>query len=898
MAVELATAYVSIVPSASGIRASMLKEFGPDIDRAASDSGDRAGRGFAGGFGTHLKAIAGTAAAVFAGQAAIGFLKDSVSAASDLGETVTKATQIFGQEAVPALEKYASTAATTMGQSRQQALDAAATFGVFGKSAGLAGGDLVDFSTEMVGLSSDLASFGNTTVDEAIESIGAALRGEAEPIRKYGILLDDATLRQRALSLGIISTTKDALTPAQKVLAAQAEILAQTSDAQGDFARTSGGLANQQRILAAQVSNLKARFGEALLPAMTALAKMANTVLLPALERFIPLMGAGITEAIGKAGTAFGYLLNAWGAFVLGWTEGDRDIMSGRWWGFLEALGGRLGFVWQELTGGFRAFVEAFRIGDGDITSAGFPGFMEEMGYRVRQAWDVVVTTIAGFRGEVLDTDSAIAGTALEGWAQRMGGHMGKLRDFARENEAAFAAAGIGAGSFLLSIQGIQAATAAANAIGGLGEIVGALAGPFVSLVAAVGPIGILVAVVAALAAAGVYAYRNWEPFRDVVDTVARTIKDVALVVFERTRDVLRGLGSAASTGAAAVRTALTPLVNWVENNVGPVFVAAGEYFTALFQRISDVVRGWWQLMEMVWSVVGPIVMAALEVVRSVIETFVNVARPLLEGWLTFVWQYVSFVWDVVKNVIETVLGVITGLIQVATGVLTGDWRKAWEGIKTIVTSVLGNLYDILRGVPQRILDALGNLGSTLWEAGRALLQGLINGLESLWHLANTTMAGIPGRILTAIGDLGRLLWDVGRDLIRGLIDGVRSMAGAAKDAVVDVVTAPVGWAKSALGIGSPSKVMMDMGVDLMLGYEQGIQARMGKVEALGADIASATTGPIASVRPRVASAGSLAGASAGRGGSINNVTIIPQNKVDPRGVVREWEWYSRTAGV
>ena len=75
------------------------------------------------------------------------------------------------------------------------------------------------------------------------------MRGEAEPLRQYGVLLDDASLRQAALELGIISTTKNALTPQQKVLAAQALIYQQTGTAQGDFARTSDGLANKTRIL-------------------------------------------------------------------------------------------------------------------------------------------------------------------------------------------------------------------------------------------------------------------------------------------------------------------------------------------------------------------------------------------------------------------------------------------------------------------------------------------------------------------------------------------------------------------------------------------------------------------------------------------------------------------------
>lgn len=190
--------------------------------------------------------------------------------ASDLAETQSKVAQIFGEDSVAALDKFAAGAATSLGQSKQTALDAAATFGVFGKSAGLAGDDLVGFSSDMTKLATDMASFNNTSPEEAITAIGAALRGESEPIRSYGVLLDDATLRQRALALGIVETTKTALTPQQKVLAAQAEIMAQTSDQQGDFARTSDGLANKQRILKAQLENMATELGTRAVPYMLA----------------------------------------------------------------------------------------------------------------------------------------------------------------------------------------------------------------------------------------------------------------------------------------------------------------------------------------------------------------------------------------------------------------------------------------------------------------------------------------------------------------------------------------------------------------------------------------------------------------------------------------------------
>ena len=221
-------------------------------------------------------AAAGIAATAFAVKLGI----DATRAASDFSETLAKTNVLFGEGSV-AVQKFADTAAEQFGQSKQQALDASATFATFGRAAGLAGEELVTFSTDFVGLASDLASFNNTTPEQAINAIGSALRGEAEPLRQFGVLLDDATLRNAALELGLISTTKNALTPQQKVLAAQKVIYEQTSAAQGDFARTSDGLANQQRILTAELENTKIEIGEQLLPVAVDLFRFFNESLVP-----------------------------------------------------------------------------------------------------------------------------------------------------------------------------------------------------------------------------------------------------------------------------------------------------------------------------------------------------------------------------------------------------------------------------------------------------------------------------------------------------------------------------------------------------------------------------------------------------------------------------------------
>jgi hypothetical protein len=218
-------------------------------------------------FGTSAKSVAGAVGGLSLAFGTVQqVLGPAITAASNMQESMSKVNVIFGKGAKD-VENFAAAAARSMGQSKQAVLDAAGAFGTFGKAAGLVGQDLAVFSNDFTELASDLASFNNTSPEEAVQAIGAALRGEAEPLRRFGVLLNDATLKQEALTLGIYDG-KGALTAQQKILAAQSAIYKQTGDAQGDFLRTSDGLANSQRTLRAEFANLQVQLGQKLLPAM------------------------------------------------------------------------------------------------------------------------------------------------------------------------------------------------------------------------------------------------------------------------------------------------------------------------------------------------------------------------------------------------------------------------------------------------------------------------------------------------------------------------------------------------------------------------------------------------------------------------------------------------------
>ena len=266
-------------------------------------------------FGGLSKSTLIAGAAIAGAATAVGiFAYKSIQKASDFNEAISKNAVVFGAISKE-VEHFAETSSRALGISETAALEAAGTFAIFGKSAGLAGKDLSDFSTQFVTLAADVASFSNTKVEDAITAIGSALRGEAEPLRKYGVLLNDAVLKNAAIELGIYSGNK-ALTAQQKVLAAQKVIFEQTSDAQGDFGRTSSGLAAQQKILSATLENIQTNLGQAFLPIFLKAVKFFNDEVTPAFERVSEVIGEkglvkGMQQALFEMGTFGPGMVNA-----------------------------------------------------------------------------------------------------------------------------------------------------------------------------------------------------------------------------------------------------------------------------------------------------------------------------------------------------------------------------------------------------------------------------------------------------------------------------------------------------------------------------------------------------------------------------------------------------------
>lgn len=210
--------------------------------------------------------------------------KNSITLARDFNEIQSKANTIFG-ESSRAINDWAGNAAVGFGQSKAQALDAAATFGNMFSQLGMGAGVTADMSQKMVELASDFASFHNADITQVLEAQQAAFRGEYDAVQRFVPTINAAAVEMKALEQTGKETTKE-LTAQEKAVAAYQLMLDNAGAAMGDFERTSGSLSNQQRILSAQWQNLQADIGQALIPALTAIVTTINTQVIPAVAKF------------------------------------------------------------------------------------------------------------------------------------------------------------------------------------------------------------------------------------------------------------------------------------------------------------------------------------------------------------------------------------------------------------------------------------------------------------------------------------------------------------------------------------------------------------------------------------------------------------------------------------
>lgn len=175
----------------------------------------------------------------------------AIKSASDMQETMGKFNIVFGESA-KAVQAWSETTAAAMGTSEKEMASMLSSMQDLLVPMGVMPDTATDMSKELSKLAVDLGSFNNMDSDQVFTDMMAAMTGSGEVMKKYGVILSEAAVKQELLNSGQDPKTA---TEAAKAQARLAIIMRGTSAAQGDAIRTAGSLANQMKRLWAVITN-------------------------------------------------------------------------------------------------------------------------------------------------------------------------------------------------------------------------------------------------------------------------------------------------------------------------------------------------------------------------------------------------------------------------------------------------------------------------------------------------------------------------------------------------------------------------------------------------------------------------------------------------------------------
>lgn len=769
-------------------------------------------------FGGTLRKIGGMVAMAFGTAALINFGKESIKLASDIEEVQNVIDVTFGNGAAQ-IEEFAKSAAEAFGLSELSAKQYAGTMGAMLKSSGLATAEAQEMSVAMAGLAGDMASFYNLDTDEAFQKIRAGISGETEPLKQLGVNMSVANLEAYALAQGI-TKSYNAMSQAEQVLLRYNYLLSVTTDAQGDFSRTSGSFANQIRILSLNFDQLKIAVGNAIIPIAQAVLPGINAII-SALTKLATVFSqvtallfgksaqvkatSGIATSAGAAADATDKLAESTAGAGSAAKQAAKDL-KGVLAGFdeLNILADNAASSVSGAGGGLDAGLPDLGLPDIDTSGELFSDVtispkllaeIEALKDALRRIW------------EVFKESWSLNGPAVIEAAKRL---LTSVYELLKSIGSAFTAAWTGGAgleflnavyTFLATILNIIAdiADAWAEAFTNVGqdffesilfkftallELINSISEAFrevwnngtgveicetiLSILTNINnTIGTIFKKIQEAWEANENGVAIWQAILDIVQDVLGFINELALSTLEWAGELnleplmssFRGLLEAIeplvdviSGGLAwAYENVLLPFASWVLGEAAPTSVdtlsAAIDALTAILSPLIEgfklVYSALQPLIEWIQDVAIVIIEGLGDIFRSVAKTFQEHGPQIQEiishisGAVSAMWENVEPIFNLLKALvgvvftfwekhisdkIGAVLDTLDGLIKFVDGVFSGDWAKAWDGIKEAFSApvklILGWLGDLITAAKDAA-KAVGDFFSS-YNSGKA----------------------------------------------------------------------------------------------------------------------------------------------------------------------------------
>ena len=580
----------------------------------------------------------------------------------------------------------------------------------------------------MVKLASDMASFNNADPTEVLESLRSGLAGETEPLRKFGVFLNDARLKAEAMALGLYNG-KGALDAQAKAAATYSIILKDTKDAQGDFADTSDSLANQQRIVKASLEDAAASIGKFLLPAVTK-AISAFREMIPAIRDAI----SGIAKVVGPALEQVAGLFGEVGGVIKD-TLGKVDF--GPFINAIKRLGGDVAAALGPLLAGWKQYFESLM----DVVAGIMPSIQR------------IITAVVDAVGPVIRDLGKIFGDAFAAIGKALQEHQPEIeRIFDR------------------------LAALVENVVIPAFKLLAAVALPIIKLIfVEILPVAIGAAITALDLVTGAI-----ETVVEIFKTLSNTsVGEVFDALVDAIQGALRWISDFGRDLSANVVGALKAIPSAVAGAATAVLDAAKGVGSAIWDGIKAGIGA-------LGALVVAYVRAELNIIGSLVGFVVGLARNLGEA----VWDGIKTgAANLAANTTALVRAAFDGIRSLGSfvvGLARNLGESIWDGIKAALGALGGLVVAALKAELAGIQAVAGFVLGLARKVGDAIIDGIVAGVKAAAGVLGAIKEKLFGALesakdalVGAVKGLGRWIWE---QVLEGLKNAPGSITGAIED--------------------------------------------------------------------------------------------------------------------
>lgn len=706
-------------------------------------------------------------AATFAIGKIVQFGKKAIELGSDLQE-VQNVVDVTFTTMSDKVDEFAKKAAESAGLSETMAKRYVGTFGAMAKSFGFAESEAFNMSTALTQLSGDVASFYNITQDEAYTKLKSVFTGETESLKDLGVVMTQTALDSFAMAEGLGKTTKQ-MTEQEKVALRYRFVLNQLSGASGDFARTSDSWANQVRMLKLNIESIMASVGQALINFFTPIIKLINVllskiaVLANSFKAFSEMImgkksssgGGGIGQtAADLADLEAGYGGAADKAEDLASATKKADKANQKYLSGLDEIrtftsknesGAGVGNISGIAGGGSPVDFGAIEKGNGALEETN--SVMDNLIKRMKELADLFKKGFADGLGDVsgrLNTIKKAAASIKKSLSdifdkETMGAFDNMLDTFAYslgQITGSIASVGLSIGAnlmggiskYLESDKGrikqylIDMMDISSDIMAQAGNYASALAYIF-EVIASDSGQQITADIIGIFSEAFLGVHRLVSTImRDVFKAITQPIIDTKETIKNSLQDLLNGLSEVTSAIKQIFADLIDLVMSLYNDTIAPIFQHLQERLTELleshlspfFSQLGETLGALGEALMLFWNnILQPLL-------QWIIDNIAPVITPIANGILDIVTDVINGILDLITGLLQ----VLEGLINFITGVFTGDWERAWNGIR-----------DIFAG----IINSISSMIETFVNGASSMINGLIGAFNKI-----TGIVGIP----------------------------------------------------------------------------------------------------------------------------------------------------------